>query len=317
MIDAMPLGFAHRALDALAIWTEDRVRRTPEPCRLDSPEPLSCFGALPPAPETAPVAGPWSAPSPLPLHVGDRVSVVATPAAGERRGTALLVPPWKIRRAGLVGGYTRLLAASGLDVWLVCPPHHLDRAPPGARSGEAFVSLDVRRMRLVFEQSVLELRVLAALAARRGPVGIVGISLGALAGGLAATAPEPLDFAALIAPPDLGLVLAETGIGRRYRGLALAAGSAWPDADALAAALAPFDPALRSPTARRQFVAGALHDGVAPLAGVRRLASAWGVAPALYPRGHLSLIFLCRALRRDLARFAGEEPVTSASSRPG
>jgi hypothetical protein len=259
--------------------------------------------------------------------------VRATPARGERRGTVLLVPPWKIRRPELVSGYVRLLAEAGHDVWLVCPPRHLERAVAGSRSGEGFVSLDLARLRAVFEQLVVELRLCAAMAAREGAVGLLGLSLGGLAGALAASAPERLDFAALVAPAQLALVMTQTAIGQRYRRLATRAGSTWPEEGVLAAALAPFDPALRAPTAHRLFIAGGLHDGVVPTAGPADLARAWGVEPHLYPRGHISLLFLCRALRRDLTLFAREhsapigapggsasganEPPASPSSDPG
>ena len=33
------------------------------------------------------------------------------------------------------------------------------------------------------------------------------------------------------------------------------------------------------------------------------LARAWGVEPVVYGRRHITLIFACRALRRDLAAF--------------
>ncbi len=301
----MALAPLHRALDALAVWREDLVRRLPEPCRLAAPAPLEAFGPLPPLGDAPARVGWWTTPSPRPLERGDALAVHLTPAVGPRRGTALLVPPWKIRRPGIVAGHIQLLARAGQEVWLVCPPHHLMRTRPGARSGDGFVTLDLAPLRTVVEQQVVELRACAALAASRGPVGIVGFSLGALAAALAATAPEPLDFAALIAPPELALVLS-TGIGRRYRRLSDAAGATWPAAAALAEALAPFfDARRREPTARRLFVAGARHDTIAPVAGAEALARAWGVAPRLYPRAHLSLIFLCRALRRDLAGFVG------------
>src|SRR5512138_1730048 len=121
----MALGVLHRSLDALAVWAEDRVRREPEPCRLAAPAPLSCFGPLPPLPQPPPPSGLWSSPSPLPLHATDRLHVQVTPARGDRLGTALLVPPWKIARPRLVRGYVRLLADAGHEVWLVCPPRHL------------------------------------------------------------------------------------------------------------------------------------------------------------------------------------------------
>jgi hypothetical protein len=72
--------------------------------------------------------------------------VLVEPAAGERRGTAVLVPPWKIRSAGVVSGWSRALAAAGREVWLHVPPHHLERSR-GARSGEGFVSTDLRALR--------------------------------------------------------------------------------------------------------------------------------------------------------------------------
>jgi hypothetical protein len=299
----MAFGLVHRSIDALAIWTEDRIDRGPEACRLAGPEPLDCFGPLPPLPDPPTTPGAWRAPSPRPERAGDLMRVDVTPARTSRRGTIILVPPWKIASPELVSGYSRLLTGAGYDVWLVCPPHHLDRAAAGRRSGEAFVSLELARLRQVFEQFVLEVRVCVALAARHGPVGLVGLSLGGLAGGFAATASEQLAFAALIAPAHLALVMTESGIGRRYRRLAARAGSPWPEPHALTSALAPFDPRTRAVTARGVFIAGGVHDRVVPVAAQIGLARAWGVTPRLYQRGHISLLFLCRALRRDLLGF--------------
>jgi hypothetical protein len=299
----MSFGSLHRSIDALAVWTEDFLRLPAEQCRLAPTAPLAWFEPLPPLPSSPPREGSWSAPSPRPQIQNDRMSLLAMPARCERRGTVLIVPPWKIRSPDLVSGYTDLIRAAGYDVWLLSLPHHLDRTTAGTRSGEAFVSLDLSRLRANFEQVLLEIRVGIALAARRGEVGLLGLSLGALAGAFAATGPEPLDFAALVAPAHLGLVMTKTGIGRRYRRVATRAGSIWPGDD-LAAALAPFDPAPHPCTARRIFIAAGLHDHIAPTEGPCRLARAWGIAPRLYPRGHISLLFLCKALRRDLARFA-------------
>jgi hypothetical protein len=300
------LGILHRSLDELAVWTEDRLHHLPEPYRFAAPAPLSCFDPLPSLPEVLPRSGSWSAPSPRPGDPTDRLCVHATPARAKRCGTALVVPPWKIGSPELVSGYTRLLADAGFDVWLVAPPRHLERTPVGVRSGERFVSLDLARLRATFEQFVVELRYCIACAARQGPVGLLGLSLGGLAGAFAATAREPLDFAALVAPAHLSLVMTETGIGRRYRRLATLAGSCWPDEAALAAALAPFDPGMRPPTARRLYIAGGVHDRIVPSAGPSALARAWGIAPRLFPRGHISLLFLCRELRRELRRFVLE-----------
>jgi predicted alpha/beta hydrolase family esterase len=233
------------------------------------------------------------------------MAVLARRARGPRRGTAVLVPPWKVPGLAAVGGWTRLLARQRLDVWTLVPPRHLERTAPGTRSGEAFVSPDLPALAAALEQLVVEVRLLLALArARGGEVVLVGLSLGALGAALAATAPEAPDLAALVAPPaDLETVLAATGIGRRYAALAARAGAPIPPRDALAPMLAPFRPGARRPTARRTFVAAGREDRIAPPGDAIALARAWGVEPRLYDRGHLTLLFGCRAVRRDLARF--------------
>jgi hypothetical protein len=287
------------------MWIEDRVARAPAPFRPAPRSPLACFAPLTPLADRAPgPTGRFTVPAPHGgAFEGDRLVVDAWPAHGARRGTAILVPPWKLRGRGVLSPLVRVVRRAGLEAWLLTPPHHLERSAPGARSGEAFVSPDLAATRRAIEQLVVELRALAALARTRGPVGVLGLSLGAHAAALAATA-EPLDFAALLAPPaDLGEVLAATAIGRRYRRLAARAGAPLPPAEELRAQLAPLDPSARTPTARRLLIAVGAHDGIARAAGALRLARAWGVPPLVYPRGHLTLLFACRALRRDLAAF--------------
>lgn len=239
------------------------------------------------------------------------MSVVARSAAGRARGVAVLAPPWKIPALSLVSGWQRLLARAGFDVWTLVPPRHLERSPPGERSGERFVSPDLRVLEAALVQLVLELRLLAALARERGgETAMIGLSLGALGVAFAAAGPERIDHAALVAPPaDLGRVFDGTRIGRRYAALAARAGTPVPGAEALAPILAVFDPGARPPTARRVFLAAGSEDRIATCAAALDLARAWRVEPRLYPRGHLTLLFACRAVRRDLARFlAGDAP---------
>jgi len=301
----MALAPLHRAVDRLALWLEDRVDRPPQPYRPAPEGPLGCLGPLPAPPEPPPDEGwwrfpaPWSGPGGVP---GDRVVVARTVAVGERRGTAVLIPPWKLRSTALLRGWVRLLARRGQEVWLLVPPHHLERTLPGERNGEAFVGNDLGRMRAALEETVLEIRLLAAAAARRGPVGLVGLSLGALPAALAATAPGPLAFAALVAPPaDLAQLFGGSPLGRRYARLAERAGSPLPEAAELRRQLQPLSPLGRFPTAGRVLVAAGLHDAVVPPAVPEALARAWGLEPRRYRRGHLGLLFACRALRREVA----------------
>jgi len=153
----MPLApRLHRALDALAMWMEDRVPREPQPYRAGRPGPLDCWGdlgALPPPP-----AGPgsWSAPAPRgDVTRGDHMVVRWTAARGRSRGTLILVPPWKTRHAGLLRPWVRVATRAGWDAWLLTPPHHLERTAPGGRSGEAFVTADLANLQGVFEELVL------------------------------------------------------------------------------------------------------------------------------------------------------------------
>lgn len=290
------------------MWVEDRVARPPRPFRPAPAEPLACFGPLPsPLPGVAPERdGPWQAPSPWPG--APPLEVQVTRAGPSSRGVALLVPPWKISRPGLVAGWREVLLRAGLDCWLVVPPFHMRRATPGARSGEGFVSPDLGRLRDAVGQLVLELRVLcAAAAARGGVVSLVGLSLGALGAALCATAPEAPASVALVAPPlDLAAVLERTRLGRRYQRLAAAAGAPLPEAHRLAAQLAPFDPGARPLVSRRVFLAAGRHDGVATRRGHLPAVHGWGVLPRCYDRGHLTLLFACRPVRADLAVFLGE-----------
>jgi len=294
----------HRAVDALAMRIEDAVRRAPQAFRPGPGGPLDAFGPLPGVPAPAPArwrfaVPPWGGPP------GDEALVHVFPPRGERRGTAILVPPWKTPPPALLRGWTALLSRQGLEVWLLVPPQHRGRTAPGARSGEGFVSNDLGALRAALAETVREIRMLAAAAAARGPVGLVGLSLGALAAAHAATAPERLSFAALVAPPvDLARVLAATPIGRRYRRLAEAAAAPLPPEAELRALLAPLSPASRAPTAARILVAAGAHDAIVPPEVPEELARAWGVEPRLYPRGHLTLIFACRALRRAVAELA-------------
>ena len=281
---------------------EDRARRVPQGYQPAPEDPLDCFGPIPELPPAVPGPGRWSAPAPG-GDPGDRMWVRVSAARGPRRGAALLVPPWKIPSPRLLAGWIRLLARAGWETWLLTPPHHLERTAPGSRRGEAFASADLRLLRRSVEQAVREIRACARLASAAGEVGVVGLSLGALPAALAATGPEPLAFAALVAPPDLAEVLTATPIGRRYRALAQRAGSPIPAPEAVGPSLRPLDPAARPPTARRLCLAAGRHDAIAPPAGAERLARAWGEAPRLYRRGHLTLLFACRALRRDLSSF--------------
>jgi hypothetical protein len=300
----MSFQHLHRTLDELAMWVEDRVERRPAPYRAAVAAPLACFSPLPRLPPAPDQPGRWVARSPWPGAEAP-LEVHVTRPDRPPRGVAILVPPWKIARPALVGGWVGLLRRAGYEVWLAVPPFHMGRTAPGARSGEDFVTPDLGRLRRAVEQQVVELRALSTLAAGRGgSPAMVGLSLGALGSALCATAGESPPSVALVAPPlDLAAVLTRTRLGRRYRRLAEAAGAPLPEPAALREELAPFDPGARPPVARRVFLAVGHHDGVATRCGHLPLVRGWGVPPRCYDRGHLTLLFACRQVRADLKSF--------------
>jgi pimeloyl-ACP methyl ester carboxylesterase len=298
----------HTAVDQLAMWTEDFHRLEPVPFRPAGLLPLDCFGPLPPRVGPPPREGPWQSLSPRAADGDPILHVHARPARGPRIGTAVLVPPWKLPRLSLLSGWADDVAGAGYDVWTIIPPRHLGRGRQGGRSGEAFVSPDLPALRAAMEQLVLELRLLVRLArGEPGRVALVGLSLGGLAATLAATAPERADRVVAVAPPaDLAAIAAGTRIGRRYFRLCARAGAPVPDGAALGKMLAPFLAAARAPTAGRVLVAVGDGDRIALPPAAVALAARWGAALRRYPRGHLTLLFACGGLRRDVREFLRE-----------
>ena len=104
----------HALVDVFAVWTEDRKSRPPAAFRARAPAPLDCFGPLGALPRTAPEAGIWRGPSPRPADGDGEMAVVARPALGTRRGTAILVPPWKVPGLGAISGWAGLAVEAGL-----------------------------------------------------------------------------------------------------------------------------------------------------------------------------------------------------------
>lgn len=287
-------GGFHRLVDRLAMAFEDRMARRPVAWRPGPDLPFDPSGP------------------PLPLP-----PVRRTPARGERRGTAVLVPPWKIRSTALLGGWVRPLASAGFEVWIPVPPLHLERTPPGERSGEGVVGPDLEAMRRALGTAVREVRgCLARAGEEGGQVILVGLSLGGLVAAWAATGPERVDAAALVAPPaDLAAIFRKTAIGRRYAELAGRAGEPVPDGEELDRRLGWLSPLGRTPTAGRLLVAGGAHDAIS-LGGAALLARGWNVPLRAYPRGHLTLLLACAAVRRDVAGFVAGGGAGATSSRP-
>src|SRR5581483_3331022 len=92
----------------------------------------------------------------------------------------------------------------GLDVALYTLPLHGTRTPSDARfSGERFAVPDIAAMNRVLRQALHELAALVTMlrAETGAPVGVIGLSMGALLASLLASRDPELDFVVPIAPP--------------------------------------------------------------------------------------------------------------------
>jgi len=101
--------------------------------------------------------------------------------------------------------------------------------------------------------------------------------------------------------------------------LALAgrAGATGPGAAELAPMLWPFRAHHRPSRAGRALVAVGTADAIALPGAATALAQAWGAELRRYPRGHLTLLFCCEALRRDVRGFLGERRADHALQPAG
>jgi hypothetical protein len=198
----------------------------------------------------------------------------------------------------------------GADVVLYVPPYHLERAPAGFRSGEAFFATTLGDHVNAFAQELSDLRRLAAWLRGRGhaPVGGFGGSLGALELLRLVSWDDTLDFLTVfipvVRPTDL-LERPESDPMRRRlarEGVSVETMGAVYGAFDLTAAPPPraLDPARISVLYGR-------YDIVGPPDSMKTWAHAWGVTRLhAFDRGHTLALFSKQA-HDDYARILDED----------
>ncbi|MCX7801170.1 MAG: alpha/beta hydrolase family protein [Fimbriimonadales bacterium] len=212
---------------------------------------------------------------------------------------------------------TRLLAeelnSRGVAAVLLTLPYHIQRTPPGAKSGELALSDDPDRIRAVVAQSVLDVRrTLDFLASRpeidRDRLGVAGISLGGVIASLAYSVDRRLARTAIVlGGADLAHILWHSSLtgptreAMRRRGWNLAS---------LRERLADVEPLERvaARTDGRAFLVGARFDTVIPAEDVRKLEEAIPNAASLWlDTGHYGGVFVQRRVARTVAEFFSQE----------
>ncbi|MBI5497598.1 MAG: hypothetical protein HY904_21485 [Deltaproteobacteria bacterium] len=326
-------GILHLGLDRLFIASSALVRHNPlkwvEPPEVNVDIPM---GDDLPEPDRLGVVWPREAcvlEVPAPTRFleapNDRMYIHFWPARGPRRGAVVLAPPWKFTVWASLWPVARVLNALGFDVAGYSTPYHFERTPPGAFSGELFATWDMPRTGWAVRAAVLELCALIESLQSRGPVALLGTSLGGYLSAMTtvvsgryprrAFVPERV---CLVVPPDSILdTFLKSPIGERYRRLLLANGGSIPDEHFLRHLSRPFSPSNFAPAVpgERIQVLAARHDVMVPLESSQRLAAAWGARFRVYEAGHVSALGLSWGVWRDAAGFLEEVP--RAGQGPG
>ena len=189
------------------------------------------------------------------------------------------------------------LARRGFASVLVALPYHLERTPPGRRSGELAVVPDVPRIRLTLAQAILDVRrtmdwVQTRPEFQSKQVGLAGVSLGAIvAAGVAGTDPRAHPCAFLLGGIEVAHLLWNSSRVAAQRDTLRRQG--WTE-DRAAETLADVEPLsyLRPDPNRISLVVQARFDTVVPKLCTQSLITALGNADVVtLDTGHFGGVF--------------------------
>jgi hypothetical protein len=200
--------------------------------------------------------------------------------------------------------FIKAVLESGAAAYVLELPYHHRRTPAGSLSGDLFHTANLETTFRAVQQAVSDTRRLVKFLHRAGAsqVGILGFSLGAWIGALAACCEPQLNFAFLGMPPNhLNHVVWHSALGaqlcRRF------AAQGW-DENFTARFYDKLDPMSYRPLLPPEDLQlyAARFDSLLALEHVHALRRAWAM-PSLriYPDGHLT-IMISRQLHRDFRR---------------
>lgn len=205
------------------------------------------------------------------------------------------------------------LARRGVGAVLIALPYHLERTPPGSRSGERAVVPDPEALVAMMSQAVLDVRrtvdwIQSRPEFQRDSIGLAGASLGAIVAATAVGVEPRISRAVfLLGGADLGGILWQSSLVVRQRESLRRKG--WTE-DRLREALAPVEPArvLAEHRPKRSFVIAARNDTVVPPANSERLIQALGDPVVLWlDTGHYGGFFVIRQVQREIVAFFEDE----------
>ncbi|MEW5854018.1 MAG: hypothetical protein AB2A00_34910 [Myxococcota bacterium] len=321
----------HEALDNLALVLADRTQLLPmqwvPPPEIDTRLPL---GEVLPEPNRMGVVWPKRActidvvaPTTFLPSPNDRLRLRWWPTSEEqRRGTLVIAPPWKVTSFTGFLPLVRALNRMGLDVVGYPTPYHFERTPPGALSGELFATWDMPRTGWAIRAAALELCALVESLQPRGPVVLLGTSLGGfLSAMMSVVAPFyprrafQVSRMVLVVPPASFLdTFAKTAIGERYRRLLSLAGGTVPEYSYLEQLAVPFSPGMFPSVVAGEniLIVAGKHDKMVPVESSQALAEGLKARFRIYDVGHVSGLCFSFRLWMDVLSFLEEMPLAQA-----
>jgi hypothetical protein len=220
------------------------------------------------------------------------------------RAVLLFAPGWPRQGQSIEERFSAEIARAGVDVALLTVPFHQARTPPGAYSGEYFISSNVLWTVANFRQFVAEIRALVRwMRERYDYVGLLGMSSGGVQAGLANLCEDVDFYFPLMSACDAGGLMWTSSITKVMRSQLEAAGI---DAPALEKFWSICDLAVlgkqRSARYCKQYLSR--FDGIVPPPFQLKL---WEVLERPERRdlavSHFSVVFALPSVARDLAAF--------------
>lgn len=213
------------------------------------------------------------------------------------------------------------LARSGVASALVALPYHMERTPPGSRSGERAILPDPNHLISTMTQAVLDVRrTVDFLVTRpefdRDRVGLAGTSLGSIVGSLVYAVEPRINTAAfMLGGIDVAHILWHSSRVVKVRDELRRQGFT---EDKLRLALEPIEPTrYLNSRAGRTFVIGGKFDTVVPPADTQKLINALPSSEKLWlDTGHYGGVFVQRRIMKLVAQFFAVEFTTGGFEPP-
>lgn len=246
-----------------------------------------------------------------------RARLIRPAGAEEPMPTVILLHGLGVADHFLEERIAKRLNDRGMAALLVTLPYHIERSPPGYRSGALALRPDVGAFEEMVRQSVSDLRRAVDWAEAQSfidaeRIGVLGVSLGAIIASLGMAAEPRLRFGVfLLGGGDVAHILWNSSLSISVREVLRRNG--WTE-ERLRSRLKDVEPLsyVNAEMGERVLLVGAMFDTVVPATDTEKLHKALGSPPMLWlETGHYGAVFVERRLLRVVAdffaaRFSGE-----------